>query len=491
MQERPSSAPLGKMHVYVKGANPWLDEHVESFIRQHVPDAVFHDDFKTLPSTPDCVFQFCDGWHLNRHFALLNKVETGLINAYPNSDALARKDHLAQVVNYWTAKRPQSILKEHVPITIRLSLDYAEYVDDALAAADDLTLLYSLEDNENMDPVDREWWILKPAMIDCGAGIRIFSTLEELAANLELAADVDNEEPGEDTEGLMLPQPEGKETLENHENGFNPTLLTPGLASLDGLITTIGDLSLKGTSGKLKMDNMAPDYAIDENARLPSAQMREFVAQKYIVSIPPIDGKKWHARAYVLSIGRLKVHVFREMLALLAVEDYEPPWNNPSLKSSLTNTALQDEDEFTTNDSMRDFWELPDNLLDGDWKVGIFQQACAISAELFQAAAHTMSDKFTPLNKCFELFAVDFLVDTNGTAWLLEVNETPALYEHDFAGSIALRLVESTICVAMEHMGSTRLRDAHWREARQRMVEVLDETDKLGKSNITMILPEE
>ncbi|KAH7127864.1 tubulin-tyrosine ligase family-domain-containing protein [Dactylonectria estremocensis] len=479
------------MHVYAKGANPWLDDHVESFVRQHVPDAVFHDNIKTFPSQPDSVFQFCDGWDLNQHFAVLNKVEAGLINAYPNSDALARKDHLAQVVDYWVAKRPQSVLKEKVPATIRLSLDYAEYVDDALAAADDLTLLYSLEDNEAKDASEREWWILKPAMIDCGAGIRIFSTMEELASNLELAADIEESEDSEnDAEQFTMMTPSDNSESDDGSDGFRPTLATPGLTSLDALITASGTLTLNGNSDKSATGDMAGYLFIDENSRIPSAQMREFVAQRYIISIPPVEGKKWHARAYVLSIGRLKVHVFREMLALLAAEDYEPPWKNPSLRSSLTNTALQGEDEFVSNQSMRDFWELPDDLLPNDWKNDIFRQACDISAELFQAAAHTMADKFTPLHKCFELFAVDFLVDTNGTAWLLEVNETPAFYQHGFAGSLAVRLMESVVSVAMEHLEVKNIEGTCQSEARLRMVEVLDETDKLGKSNITEIMPE-
>ncbi|KAM5344146.1 hypothetical protein ACJ41O_012683 [Fusarium nematophilum] len=479
------------MHVFINGANRWLDEHVKSFIQGHVPDAVFHDDLATFPANPESVFQLCDGWHLNKHFSVLNKVETGLINAYPNSDALARKDYLARVVDYWTTKRPESVLKGHVPATVRLSLDYSEYVDDALAAADDLTLLYSLEENEDKDASDREWWILKPAMIDCGAGIRIFSTVEELASNLELAENiVESDETDEDAEPVLKSTCNENDQSDDDLNGFNPTLSFPGLNSLDALITATGRLTANGASDKSSRSNSTQQFFIDENERIPSAQMREFVAQRYIVSIPLVESRKWHVRAYVLSIGRLKVHVFREMLALLASQDYEPPWKNPGLRSSLTNTALQEEDEFVSKESMRDFRELPDDLLPGDWKADIFQQACDISTELFRAAAHTMADKFTPLEKCFELFAVDFLIDTSGVAWLLEANETPAFYEHGAAGSLALRLMESVICVAMEHMGKAKFEDAHQSKARQRMVEVLDETDKLGKSNITEILPE-
>lgn len=471
------------MHVYIEGACPWLDEYIKSYIRNHVSEANFIDDFDNFPTDASTVFQFCNGWELNRNFAVLNGADTALINAYPNSDALARKDYLARVVELWTAKRPDSILKGHSPLTVRLSLDYAEYVDDALMAADDLTLLYSLEENAEKAASEREWWILKPALVDCGAGIRIFSTMEELASHLELVEyDVDDEDEEELSE-----EEEGWNGKPGETNGFSPTLSLPGLDSLDGLIGATGAMTLNGGFGK---NAKKPQYVFKENGRIPSAQMREFVAQRYIVSIPLLEKRKWHVRAYVLSVGRLKVHVFREMLALLAVEDYEPPWENPSLRSSLTNTALQDEDEFVSKESMRDFWATPDDLLPGDWKNRIFDQICGISAELFRAAAHTMADKFTTMDKCFELFALDFLIDTNGSAWLLEVNETPAFYEHGVAGPVALRLMESVICVAMEHMGKAQVGDARNAVARSRMVEVLDETEKLAKSNITEILPE-
>ncbi|KAF4343574.1 tubulin-tyrosine ligase [Fusarium beomiforme] len=462
-----------------KRANPWLDGHIRECIKRHVPDAICHDNFKDIPEDGDTVYQLLNGWELNHHFAVLNRAKHGLLNAYPNSDALARKDHMASVVDYWITKRPESILKGHSPATVKLSLDYSEYVEDALAAADDLTLLYSLEDNEAKDASERDWWILKPAMIDCGHGIRIFSTFDELAGNLELAADISEED--EESEECSE-TPDTKHESDDSAEGFKPSLSAPGLDSLDALITATGKLSMNGP-------NKIQDLVIGENERIPSALLREFVAQQYIVNIPTIDGRKWHVRAYVLSVGRLKVHVFKEMLALLALDDYEPPWKNPSLKSSLTNTALQEEEEFTSKESMRDFWNIADDLLPGDWKKSVFDQACQISGELLRAAAHTMADKFTPLDKCFELFAIDFLIDSKGTAWLLEANETPAFYEQGYAGELAQRLMESLICVTLEHMGMANMEDLKNMEARGRMVEVLDATKELAKSNITEILP--
>ncbi|KAJ9130104.1 TTL domain-containing protein [Pleurostoma richardsiae] len=437
------------MHAYVKSSEPWLDEHIRSYIRRYAPGAVFIDKVEEMPAGTTAIFQICDGVDMNRHFDLLNHSTIGLINAYPNSDALARKDHLARVVEYWTVKRPESILKKHVPTTVRLNLDYSEYVDDALTEADDLALYDSLQENEKIDAPEREWWILKPALCDSGAGIRIFSTVDELASKLELVACVDDDD-------AVAGELDG--TLEKPSTDASPDTL---------------------------------NFTCEDDGRIPSSQMRDFVAQQYITPVSVLERRKWHVRVYVLAIGRLKVYVFREMLALLASDVYEPPWESPSLRSSLTNTALQKEDEYADKKSMRDFWALPDGLFPGDWKSRVFDQICDVSAELFRATAHTMPEKFVLIDKCFGLFALDFLVDSSGVPWLLEANETPSFYEHGVGGALAQRLLESVIYVAMDHMGLAQREDAENASARDQMLKILDETERLGKSNIRDILPED
>ena len=475
--------------MYVDSSAPWLNEHIKSYIKRHVPDAIAVDDFEDLPADAQTVFQYCDGWAITRNFAVLNTAKSALINAYPNSDALARKDLLAKIVEYWSAKRPSTALKDHVPLTVRLELDYAEYVEESLMEADNLELLYSLEENAEKTGPERQWWILKPALVDCGAGIRIFSTVEELAGNLELIDyeyEDDDGESSEDAESTETPNGE-------KENGDNGPYLTASAADkidLDVLVNATGTMSLgKGEGSDRKPQR--EQYVFKADGRIPSAQMRAFVAQQYIATVPALDGRKWHTRAYVLCIGRLRVYVYRELLALLAGEKYQPPWENPSLKSSLTNTALQERDDYIGLESMRDFWSAPDDLLPGDWKQSIFDQICEISAEAVAAATHTMADKFTPLDKCFELFAVDFHIDATGHAWLLEVNEEPAFYDSGMAGPLAKRLMESVVCVAMEHMGENVEDNEANSAAKGRLVKVLDETATLAKSNITQIVSEQ
>ncbi|KAL2121142.1 hypothetical protein VTJ04DRAFT_5169 [Mycothermus thermophilus] len=520
------------MYAFINASAGWLNPHIAGFLRQHVPELVVVDSIDDIPPSATTVFQFCDGWELAQNFAILNTAPRALLNAYPSSDALARKDHLARVVDLWTAKRPDSVLARHVPRTVRLTLDYAEYVDEALAAADDLGLLASLEENEGRPREERQWWILKPALVDCGAGIRLFSTIGELEGWLESVADEtdgeDEDEEEDEKEEVVFEEEVEKDgvmtngTTPRHDDdkkkeddqkdqlSFSPTLSTPGLDTLDVLVTTATAAAAAATPSRQSpsLRPKKPAYTFKAGGRIPSAQMRAFVAQQYIHRVAPIEGRKWHVRAYAVAVGRLRVHVFRDMLALLASEEYIPPWEEREgtlLRASLTNTALQDADEVEKKQSMRDFWfdgngvgadegsekgpvpaDLFPNLGPG-WKEKVFDQICVIAGELFRAAAHTMADKFTVLDKCFELFALDFLVDEEGRPWLLECNETPAFYQQGVAGPIALRVMESLICVVMEHMGMAQVGDSKNAVARGRLVEVLNETDKLGKTNITEI----
>jgi tubulin---tyrosine ligase len=444
------------MEAFVRCANRWLDPYVKACILRLEPSAVIHDSLVSFPEEPDLVFQLCDGSGLGPHFSMLNKAQNGLLSAYPNSDALSRKSFLAESIERWISKRPMSVLKRHAPVTIRLSLDYGEFVDDALTQAD-LTLMHSLIDNQVKIPSDRHWWVLKAALVDGGGGIRLFSTIDELASCLELA------------EGSQ----EGESRCEDTFQGPESSTVSK-LAPAQGVLH--------------KEDN--PQHETSEIGRLASSQIREFVAQSCITAVALLEGRKWHARAYVLSLGRLKVYVFREMLALLALDQYRTPWEKPGPRAFLTNTSLQPEAEITLMGSRRDFWTLPDNLLPGDWKESVFSQVCNISAELFLAASNTMSDRFIPIDKCFGVFALDFLVDRTGNAWILEVNETPAFSESGVSGPLAQRLMESVLYLAFEHMAEKESASSMNEAVKERMVKVLDISDEIGKCNITSVVPE-
>ena len=335
-----------------------------------------------------------------------------VINSYIIRKALIRKHFLANTVEQWVAKRPQSVLARHVKRTETFEVDYAEFLDDALVEAFDLRT--SLDANEATDDeASRQWWILKPSMSDRGQGIRLFSTMDELQGIF------DGWEAAQEDAG---------------EEGFG-------------------------------------DDDDDHNDAVAAADLRHFVVQPYIhppLLLPGTDGRKFHVRVYVLCLGALRVYVHRDMLALFAATAYTPPWaveggdgdgngdeednvnRGPNLAAHLTNTCLQDEAD--KGDAVRRFWDLeepeasensagrPDAL---SIKEAIFDQICRVTGEVFEAAAVAAPIHFQPLGHAFEVYGLDFLVSAGApesasssssssssssapvTAWLLEVNAFP------------------------------------------------------------------
>lgn len=292
--------------------------------------------------------------------------ETCLTNSYVIRKALVRKHFLSATVDAWVAKRPHGVLRRHVKRSETFEVDFAEFLDDALVEAFDLR--ESLEGNQGggeadvMEPREREWWILKPSMSDRGQGIRLFSTMDELQgifdeweADLPSSDDEDDDAGGEGGEG---------------------------------------------------------DYVV-------TSHLRHFVAQPYIHPPLLVSNRKFHIRTYVLCLGRLKVYVYKPMLALFAARDYAPPWESADLDTHLTNTCLQSSPDDAT---VRLFGELP---LDEGVKSSVQRQICEATGELFEAAARSMPVHFQPTENAFEVFGLDFLVDGKGTAWVLEVNAFP------------------------------------------------------------------
>ncbi|GAP91243.1 putative 5 3 -nucleotidase [Rosellinia necatrix] len=358
--------------------------------------------------------------------------QTCLVNSYMLRKALIRKHYLASTVEHWVAKRPLSVLKDHVKRSEAFEVDYAEFLDDALVEAFDLRA--SLERNEAFLLNDGkgedegalkekakegegiEWWILKPGMSDRGQGIRLFCTMAQLQGIFD---EWEAERPDSEDED------EDEEEEEEEDEGKDG----------DGERTK-GDDGDDGEEG-------GGDY-------ITASQLRHFVAQPYVD--PPLllpgDGRKFHIRTYVACTGALDVYVYRPMLALFAGRAYQAPkygrevgvgaGGEIDLEAHLTNTCLQ---RSVAEDTVRLFWDLSLPLLpgrteeggegkgegegEGDAKERVFAQICDITGEVFEAAARSMQMHFRPLANAFEIFGLDFLVDAAGHAYLLEVNSFP------------------------------------------------------------------
>ncbi|PHH74994.1 hypothetical protein CDD80_2717 [Ophiocordyceps camponoti-rufipedis] len=266
---------------------------------------------------------------------------TCLINSYMIRKALIRKHFLSTTVDHWAAKKPESALATHFKRCEAWELDYAEFLDDALVDAFDLRASFARNGSRGRaDERTTEWWILKPGMSDGGQGIRLFSSMEELQAIFD-----------EWEEG----QPDSGDEDDGHDEG-------------DGVM---------------------------------ASHLRHFIAQPYIH--PPLllasDPRKFHIRTYVLCVGRLAIYVYKPMLALFAASPYQPPWSHApnDTASFLTNTCLQPD---SPPNRVQPFWtlHLPHASLDA-----IFQQICAVTADVFRAAAGVMPVHFQPLGNGFEL----------------------------------------------------------------------------------------
>ena len=301
---------------------------------------------------------------------------SSLGNSYIIRKALIRKHYLSNTVTHWTAKNPDSILRDHVKPSVVFEVDYAEFLDDALVEAWELKESWVRNEAvKSSGKGDLEWWILKPGMSERGQGIRLFHSEEPLQSIFDEwePADSDDDE------------------------------------------------------GESSNDTAAASSAV------MTSHLRHFIAQPYIhppllLALPhPAAGRKFHIRTYVLASGALKVYLYKRMLALFAAKPYSSPSEtaNEDLATHLTNTCLQSTGE--REGSVHEFRSLPPEApgLSGNWKGDVFLQICCITADIFEAAARSMSVHFQPLPNAFELFGFDFLVDAEGKAWLLEVNAFP------------------------------------------------------------------
>ena len=309
---------------------------------------------------------------------LLKHSSTSLANSYVIRKALIRKHFLHNTITTWWSKHPDDTnLKGHVPLTVVFEVDYAEFLDEALAEC------WELKESWSKD--EREWWILKPGMSDQGQGVRLFSSEEELRSIFEEWDEPDSEE--------------------------NEDLDTPPAISGRDVI----------------------------RAGTMTSQLRHFVAQPYIhppLLLSPHGKRKFHIRSYVLAVGALSTYVYEDMLALFAPLPYTAPGtsfqrtgslaldNSIDQNVHLTNTCLQLGDREGSVVRFSDLPENADNLPD-QWKNDVFEHICRATGTLFEAAAREQMVHFQTLENAFEVFGLDWIVDGKGVPWLLEVNAFP------------------------------------------------------------------
>ena len=424
MTRSPSTSPVStpSFHIIID-ADPYVLPLIYSALSKHFPPGsckiitsptqLPHPSDRLLQITP---YETTDFTHLLAH------PTTSLANSYIIRKALIRKHYLHNTITSWWSKHPDDAnLKGHVPLTVAFEVDYAEFLDEALAECWEL--------HDSFTKEEREWWVLKPGMSDQGQGVRLFSSKEELRAIFE-------EWEAEEPESEQEDDPETPPAINGQD------------------VISAGTIT---------------------------SQLRYFISQRYVH--PPLlleehGNRKFHIRSYVLAVGALRMYIYREMLALFAPELYTTPGskNETDPRIHLTNTCLQDG---TREDSVLPFWSLSASnttpTLPANWKDSVFSQICLATGTLFEAAAREQMIHFQTLENAFEVFGVDWMVDERGEAWLLEVNAFPDFKQSgEDAKGLVKGLWDGVVGIAVGGFFGPKVGDGEGEEERFGLRKVLD-----------------
>lgn len=159
------------------------------------------------------------------------------------------------------------------------------------------------------------------------------------------------------------------------------------------------------------------------------------VVQRYIERPLLAGGRKFHMRVNVLARGFLEVFVHRAVVAHVATEPYVAgDWGNKWVH--ITNNSVQrahpDFDASTSTLMLDELLATVDASGGADGGApsrtpeGLFAQLCELVAGTF-ACLKGKRKWFLPLPNSFELYGFDVMLDDAWRAWLLEVNDGPAL----------------------------------------------------------------
>lgn len=338
--------------------------------------------------------------------------ERHLLSSYIYRKALIRKHMLHRALEEYKAKlehRSQNssqaseslkILQRSIPQGWTLDVQFADELDELLM--DELyDLKQSLDRNEEGEDRDRQWFILKPGMSDKAQGIRMFSTVAELEEIFASFESDDEEEEDEDDED------KGEATEEARDEDELERIKALAIA------------------------DFPDDAPYEEDTGVQMSQLRHFVIQEYVPKpvlfdplegTRPLQGHKFHLRAYVLLSGTYKLYLSRTLLALFSSEPFAMPkigemdMDGSSLTAHLTNTCLQAsavDPSISLDDYVKLFWELEGKTILRDdgaeasvvtraWLEEAFERVGKVVAETIQGAVECGSFGLQLLENAFE-----------------------------------------------------------------------------------------
>jgi hypothetical protein len=154
-----------------------------------------------------------------------------------------------------------------------------------------------------------------------------------------------------------------------------------------------------------------------------------FVIQEYVepLLLRSCKRRKFHVRALVLCVGDLDVYLYRNARVLCATT----PWTNDDFANRFKHIT-----NLSVNESCKDYALEEQNLDLGDllddegccMYHGIFEQMETACRLLFTSlASNAKRNQFFPLKNTYEMFGLDFAVNSEGQALLLEANPEPSM----------------------------------------------------------------
>lgn len=164
------------------------------------------------------------------------------------------------------------------------------------------------------------------------------------------------------------------------------------------------------------------DSDTDSENGIMVSQLRHFLIQQYQENpllLSYYNCRKFHLRVYVVALGDISVFVYEEMLVLFAENSFDGLSDLENLRSHLTNTCLQE----GRDPLVVPFWQLEG--LEARHKSSIFESVKQITGQLFKAATSVDKINFQPISNALEFYGVDFLVNSDFSVKLLEVNAYP------------------------------------------------------------------
>ncbi|KAF4309687.1 Tubulin-tyrosine ligase [Botryosphaeria dothidea] len=395
-----------KVYCLVKHDDPLMQSAIESGFKSRLPKS--YKVIKSMaeyPGGPLLQVGSKDALDFDKAFHQPRM----LISSYVTRDALTRKHLLGKVYAQRIAKHPNSMLKTNVKTIENLDMTHSSSLFDIL---DDTLLGETLQTNEDKAPADRVWWMLRPDMEGGSQDLSLFSTVDELQATFD-QMDNDGEKPHSEEEQNV------HTTLDHGKN-----------ASHSDHAADVDPEAISGNGGWSSFMHIT--VTTEERVEEDKPQ-RHVIAQRYVSRPLTFDSRKFQVSAYVMAVGALKVFVYRPMLALFANSAFCAPWD--------TKAGADLQSHSTFEGKVRQFWHLPDQPR--GWKEAVFSQICAITGEVFEAAAsREMKAHFQPLPQAFELFAVNFAVDCTGKAMLADIRATPDFHHQTECGTKLGKMVE-------------------------------------------------